>query len=96
MDKTQENETGKLLKRLEALEYHAWRCYEEAAGARDRMAALKLISELVLSQIKLHKESVCREEVEGVEFYEEQLRELGERVGEFLKRRGRCGQQKMS
>lgn len=75
------------LRRLAALEHRARECFEVAESSREKLAALKTIADLVLAQLKLKKEMVPKEEVESVEFYEEQLRNFTYRVNELSRRR---------
>lgn len=75
------------MKHLEALEGAAWKVFEDAESQRDKVAALKAIADIILKQIRLEKELAPKMEVESVEFYEEEIRRLGRRVGLFSARR---------
>ena len=72
---------------LEVLEYHAWECYGELKDTRERLAALKVVADLVLSQLKLTKELLPRKEIVSVEYYEEEVGRFRERVGLLAERR---------
>ncbi len=87
-DEKQENGHEEQLTRLELLEYHAWKCFEEAVSWKERLAALKTVAELVITQLKLKRDMVPKEDMESVEFYEEQLRQFSDRIKLLAERRG--------
>ena len=86
-DETGQEAGDELTKSLGAIEYHGWKCFEEAESVREKLAALKAITDLVLLQLRLKKDAVQKEDTESVEFYVEQLRRLGERVRQLAARR---------
>jgi len=86
-DETGQEAGDDLAKSLGAIEYHGWKCFEEAESVREKLAALKAITDLVLLQLRLKKDAVQKEDTESVEFYVEQLRRLGERVRQLAARR---------
>ncbi len=90
-DETEPEGAQQQLERLRVLEAHAWQCFDEAGkteGAfREKLAALKMIADLVLAQIRYRKETQPQEDIESAEFYMEQYRALKERVDQLAKRR---------
>ena len=88
----QEKSEG-VVKRMEALEYHAWKCLENAENNRERLAAVKTISDLLAAQMRLDKNEK-ETEVDNAGLYEEQLQNLVERVRQLASRRGGGGQDK--
>lgn len=90
-----ENEQDEQLKKLEALEYHAWQCFREVEhkedAFRDRLAALKMTSELLLAQLRYKKETQPKEDTENAQYYIDQFDSLRERVEELAERRRAMG-----
>jgi len=90
-----ENEQDEQLKKLEALEYHAWQCFREVEhekdAFRDRLAALKMTSELLLAQLRYKKETQPKEDPESVQYYIEQFDSLRERVEQVVRRHRELG-----
>ena len=60
---------------------------DETGAFKDRLAALKMIADLVLAQIRIRKETQPQEDTESAEFYMEQYRALKERVDQLAERR---------
>jgi len=80
------------MKRMEALEYHAWQCLENAENNREKLAAVKTVSDILMAQLRIEKNE--REtEVENDAEYAEKLQELVERVRQLASRRGENGQE---
>jgi hypothetical protein len=90
-EEVMEDSSDEQLEKLKALEFHAWECFKEVQhkddAFKDRLAALKMVADLVLAQLRYRKDTQPREETESVEFYMEQLRSLRERVEQLAKRR---------
>jgi hypothetical protein len=92
-DARKDERLEKRLNQLEALKYHAWDLFESAETGRERLAALKMVADIVLLQIKQDKDSTTPKEDENARFYREELRRLGERIRLLTQRRGIEGPQ---